>query len=353
MRKRVFFLGSGFSKALDNYPTLSELSDNISEKLSSKDTTINHYFYDVLSPLKNNFEHLLTYLASDLPWKNEEQKYSDRALSSKIIDIVSSVFLERACSTIEKRNEIYLEYKNLFDFFTKNSENVDFITLNYDLLLEIILQHSYYNQSEVSSVLYLITSAKMYYFPMTLADLRYMLTGMTIGDDNNRTSPRIIKLHGSINWFWTGTSPSETIYYKNLKEDDSELDIEAGLVPYIIPPVMDKNAFYNHVMIRSLWKKARELLHDADEIYLIGFSFPQTDISVRFLFQSALEGKKPIIFVINKVNDDSKKLLIDNYSQIFANRDVNYDFCKNHDVIKDLDIFLGENNVEWHKNQRN
>jgi hypothetical protein len=342
MNRKVFFLGSGFSKALDNYPTLLELSKEITEKLSGKESTINHYANEILTPLKNNFEHLLTYLSSDLPWKSEEQKYSDKALYSIILEKVSSLFLEKARSTIEKSHEIYIKYKEFFNFLAKNSENVDFISLNYDLVLEILLQHSYYCQSKIPSEKYHITSAKMYQFPMTWVGLRSILiSGMIFGDENNRTNPRIIKLHGSVNWCWTGTSPSETIYYKNLSENDDDKIIGTGLVPYIIPPVMDKNTFYNHVMIKSLWKKAKELLQNADEIYIIGFSFPQTDISIRFLFQSALEGKKPDIYVVNK---ESMIKLEHNYSTIFTDHNVNYDLCNGDDVITRLGCFLEKPN---------
>jgi hypothetical protein len=346
MSKKVFFLGSGFSKALDNYPTLSELSEEIIKKMSGKESIHDNYTNELLTPLKDNFEHLLTYLSSSLPWKNENQKYSDRALYSIITEKVSSLFLEKAKKTIDNSHKIYLDHKYFFDSFAKNSEDISFISLNYDLLLEILLQHSYYNQSKIPSERYYITSAKMYQFPMTWVGLRSMSTGMIFGDDNDRANPQIVKLHGSVNWFWSGTSPSETIFYKNLMEDENRVNrnIDAGLIPYIIPPVMDKNSFYNHIMIKSLWKKANELLHNADEIYIIGFSFPQTDISIRFLFQSALEGMTPTIYVVNKVGATQKCDLIKNYSQIFGNRDVNYDFCVDDDVVKKLGKFLEKNN---------
>jgi hypothetical protein len=267
-------------------------------------------------------------------------------LYSIITEKVASLFLEKAKKTIKSSHKIYLDHKYFFDFFAKNSEDASFVSLNYDLLLEILLQHSYYNQSKTPSERYYITSAKMYQFPMTWVGLRSMSTGMIFGDDNERANPQIIKLHGSVNWFWSGTNPSETIFYKNLKESENGVNanIDAGLIPYIIPPVMDKNSFYNHIMIKNLWKKANELLHDADEIYIIGFSFPQTDISIRFLFQSALEGKNPIIYVVNKVNATQKCNLVKNYSQIFGTRNVNYDFCTDDDVIKNLSAFLEKNN---------
>jgi len=340
MLKRVFFLGSGFSKAIDNYPILSEL---VFEKAINKKSTINYYVNETILPLKHNFEHLLTYLASDMPWKNKEQKHLDKAFYSTIMETLSSLFMEYTDVSIKNIKSIYQKYKYLIDYFNKNSESIDFISLNYDLLLEIILQYIY-NLSSPSEEQYNLTSSKMYKFPMTWVGLRYLSTGLTFGDDNNtRTNPQIIKLHGSINWFWTGTSKSETIFYKNLNEDYFHLDVDAGLIPYIIPPVMDKNAFYYHTMIKSLWKKAHELLKNADEIFIMGFSFPQTDISVRFLFQSILQGKTPKIYVVNKVDEGLKEKLVYNYSQIFTEHNVNYDFCNKNDVINEIGIFLEEN----------
>jgi hypothetical protein len=327
---------------LDNYPTLSELSKEITEKLSGKDSTINHYTHEILTPLKDNFEHLLTYLSSDLPWKSEEQIYTDRALYSKISDTIVSIFNEKARFTIKRRQEIYEVYRNLFNFFSKNDQNVDFISLNYDLLLEIILDYSFKNKGGKFDENDQIVSTRMYQFAMSWILSR---SAPRHGPDVRRTNPRIVKLHGSINWFWTGTSASETIYCKILHKGEEEENIDAGLTPYIIPPVMDKNVFYNHTIIKSLWKKAKELLYNADEIYIIGFSFPQTDISVRFLFQSSLEGKQPNIYVVNKVDEVLKASLYQNYAQIFVGHNINYDFCKDDDVIKELGKFLENHNI--------
>jgi hypothetical protein len=67
-------------------------------------------------------------------------------------------------------------------------------------------------------------------------------------------------------------------------------------------------------MIKSLWKKAREKIQDADEIYIVGFSMPASDLSVRFLFQSAFEkNKDKKVFIVNPDNIDKLK---NNYSDL-------------------------------------
>ena len=114
-----------------------------------------------------------------------------------------------------------------------------------------------------------------------------------------------------------------------------------GLKPYIIPPVLDKNAFYNHIAIRSLWQQAEQLLKHADEIYIIGFSFPQTDLSVKYLFQSALRNSNSEIYV---VNIESIEKLEQNYHFVFENKNIDYSYTGKSNVLEKFirDVILEE-----------
>ena len=143
-------------------------------------------------------------------------------------------------------------------------------------------------------------------------------------------APALLKLHGSANWFWADTSPSDEIYFSNGTEKDFN-NLVMGLKPYIIPPVQDKNAFYNHIAIQALWKKAEELLKQADEIYIIGFSFPQTDLSVRYLFQSALRGSEPDIYVVNSAKEEKLRPV---YQDVLQGQCVDYEYTGSNDVVE-------------------
>ena len=63
MTKRVFFLGAGFSKAIDeDYPLMEGLTQNIGIMLE-KESVAKHY--EEIAPLtKGNVESLLTYLST-------------------------------------------------------------------------------------------------------------------------------------------------------------------------------------------------------------------------------------------------------------------------------------------------
>ena len=86
MNKDIFFFGSGFLESLINsYPTLSDLSKYIIEKISYEKESIKKHFKDeVPYKFQDNVEDLLTYLSSNLPYKTNVQISADEALYKDI-----------------------------------------------------------------------------------------------------------------------------------------------------------------------------------------------------------------------------------------------------------------------------
>lgn len=64
---------------------------------------------------------------------------------------------------------------------------------------------------------------------------------------------------------------------------------DGGLVsmPLIIPPVKNKSYSFFGTLFRSLWSQAEDALAAADEITIIGYSFPKTDVQSETLFKHA------------------------------------------------------------------
>jgi hypothetical protein len=150
----------------------------------------------------------------------------------------------------------------------------------------------------------------------------------------------LIKLHGSINWFYSGGEqfPGEQVYfrlvdswspYSDMTQDvswdgppppfDLKTEIKKLLsdkVPLIIPPVAEKSRFYANQTIRSLWGKAREYLAQAEEIYCVGYSLPDTDLTMKLLLQTACAGKAKTVYIVN--NDvNGKEDLVRRYRDAF------------------------------------
>ncbi len=327
MTNKVFFTGAGFSKSINStYPLLYDLTQKVTREFE-KDILGEYYKSNIAKKMQDNLEYLLTYLSTDLPWKDEKTKAMNKALYLEITENIQEVFRELEINISTKTN--FLEYNSLAKYIIDN--NVQTITLNYDLMFEKIVQtlipgynniRYFYNK--------IILNLEERYTPgrestTVYSPIGYKIIDWTeIGRDTSTAKqeekeyksedyPKILKLHGSINWLYDPISPSNPIYcLDNIEEVPNN---NYGLTPYIIPPVLDKNGFYNNNILKGIWQQAHEFIKNADEIYIIGFSFPPTDLSLKYLFQSALREKNDIkIYVINY---DSKNDTRKTYESIF------------------------------------
>lgn len=154
-------------------------------------------------------------------------------------------------------------------------------------------------------------------------------------DSNKRSFTNIIKLHGSINWLYGENI--NTIYYPTTYNEIAYM----GLTPFIVPPILDKTNEYQHSIMKMLWRQAYISMQKAKNIYIYGFSFPMTDLSVIYLFQHALYSNKDYkIYVINTENDiDNKKK---RYNEIFGEGKCNFDLCCNDNLEKLADHLNGK-----------
>lgn len=312
MSKKVFFLGAGFSKALNSqYPLMSQITNEILNDFEKK--SINQHYQNEIPTIfkenKNDIESLLTYLSTDLPWKSSKVKALDKALYIDITEKIQEYFYN-----IELRNQTqFTNYTNLANFIQNN--NTTIITLNYDLMVEKLIYSIKPQEYQTAN-----KSFKGFY-KAPILDLQQRVNSGVFGfqsqytDAYGKNLPTILKLHGSINWLWSETNPSDPIYSISGFE---KTNFQRDLVPYIIPPVLDKNSFYNNNILKGLWQQAYQEIAGAKEIYIIGFSFPPTDISVKFLFQSALRNNQECdIYVVN--NDETENFK-KRYKEIFSKK---------------------------------
>ncbi len=333
MSNDVFFLGAGFSKAIyETYPTLKELSEYVKNEIQDEEVNpiCEHYKNGIPEQLKNNVEALLSYLSADWPWKNGRQRYENLALYEKIIEKIQLKFLAEFISFERERKDIEKGIilpdfgddnekiaKQFFEYILKNnaeSTRKDIITLNYDLVCEAAFNRYKTHPNR-------IYEEELYQMPIPNVEVR---NGNGFwGSYSMPNTPHIIKLHGSVNWYWAGRSPTDVIYYVS-KSSFTEVNL-LGLQPCIIPPVMDKTPFYDHAILRGLWETAERKLKKADNIYIIGFSFPPSDLSVRFLFQSALQRTNaPNISIINT---DASEKFKENCKDVFGKIPLDYTYC--------------------------
>jgi hypothetical protein len=128
----------------------------------------------------------------------------------------------------------------------------------------------------------------------------------------------LLKLHGSLNWSATPGSPEirvlpierifqnqprpkssssnktsehRRLWVKNLLRLAAPTDpVPPG--PAIVPPSWNKTQY--HAQFERVWKRAAKELSDAEEIFVIGYSYPESDPFFHSLMALGTEGESLI-----------------------------------------------------------
>lgn len=323
MIEEVFFLGSGFSKAINSkFPTLRELSEEILGEDFSK-ITDKYNISTFPKSGKDNIEILLSYLSSPFPWKTKEQELKDKALYVYIVNRIKNIFYNLSMQEGANTNPNYKNFEFLWQYIMTKGSPI--ITLNYDLICEIYLSLAVkYNPRLNGYVKSYSDYANFYRGQIVDVETTTELL------DAVEYMPEIIKLHGSCNWYYSGDDLYSKIYFANTS-DSIIKNIIGGYSPYIIPPITDKTIFYKNQTIKYLWIKAYQYLQQAKKIYIIGFSFPPTDLSVKLLFETALkQNKKAKIVVVNtkeSLDKTCSTYIKTRYNEIFNDSEIDYKYC--------------------------
>jgi hypothetical protein len=120
---------------------------------------------------------------------------------------------------------------------------------------------------------------------------------------------RLLKLHGSTNWYFSGRSDArgEPIYFvpplpvrrpsaEERQAHAYRLNAVADKYPLLVPPVYDKAALLTHETIRALWFSAGEALRRADRVICMGYSLPESDLTMmHFLRTTSRRGRILIV----------------------------------------------------------
>ncbi|HDY67570.1 MAG TPA: hypothetical protein ENH85_07255 [Candidatus Scalindua sp.] len=160
-------------------------------------------------------------------------------------------------------------------------------------------------------------------YSIPIAYLKSRTAGTFEGTDYE--TYRLLKLHGSTNWYYSATKEKtfEQIYLFIGSKEERELK---DLIPMIIPPVLDKTGFFKHSTIKSMWNEAKNLLKEARKVYIIGYSIPQTDLTVKFMLQSYI----PEDCEVTIVNKDKERK---GYFRKLFGKKLNEEFIRNDDSV--------------------
>lgn len=293
----TFLVGAGFSKALSPFmPTMNELYVQLEGLIGAADG-FTREAYDYAD---GDVEALLSYYAIPNPHDDHIEALRKRRVTALV---------ELGLGEILQNRELAAAAEGLNPLGTAlvsrwHEQCSHVLTTNYDTLIERFAgqEMPIVSDDRVKSVYF----TDLYPIAVQPAVVR---DGTALLGSEYPDTLTLYKLHGSISW------------YKAF--DDSSHDPILGLSPadldivalrkfitdkrrFIVPPVYDKSSLLSHETVRNLWLQARNnALQEADAIYVIGYSLPETDIAMQnLLWEGARDtsggiGEKRPLYVVD------------------------------------------------------
>lgn len=244
---------------------------------------------EVSTMMGENLAHALSYLEQAKPWLTEADNLRHRALflefSSVIAQDLEETVADAARSRAQSRPAWLLA---LIRYWHQHRCSV--LTLNYDTLIETFVSEVILDDGR--------TLLPQHIYPPLLTDAAFRA-----GAANSPPpipSFRLLKLHGSTNWYYSGRSApqGEPIYFvpppshetADTAVDDHRHRLRAvsDKYPFLIPPIYDKSSLFTHETIRALWFEAGEALQQAREVICMGYSLPESDLTMKHFLRTTL-----------------------------------------------------------------
>jgi len=149
-----------------------------------------------------------------------------------------------------------------------------FVSSNYDILIDNVLTEMY----------------PQYHLDYSTDFANFSLEKKWHEPDKEK-SIQLHKLHGSLNWLFCPTcnnltlTPKEKGVIKLLTRYKDSMCGFCGSVylPLIVPPTYYKDL--TNVFLSNIWNKCEETLRDVDHVIFCGYSFPDADLNVKYLFK--------------------------------------------------------------------
>ena len=290
----VLILGAGFSKAIsDHMPLTGRLGEQALDILRAKGVSVPSRTFS-----NQQMEAWLSRLAEPQPDLSAAENAQNRALFLHMSVALRHVLLESQRDTHGGDLPWWLRRLVGALHFSKSVA----ITFNYDTLVESAVGASNLFDDEGHRV----SSSDLV---KNMPPLRQVAGGGLRFGPQPAESFRYLKLHGSIDTFWTpgdisGASIGRwavggTWGAPRITSEEERRQLLPGTEPYIVPPAAAKSAFYANPLARELWQTAARALTDATRVTLVGYSLPMTDLVTSGMLGDALAAGGASVTIVN------------------------------------------------------
>lgn len=256
------------------------------------------------SPLPADFEFYMTYLTEPHPWLDEQDTLRNKALFLDLVQAIRTVLTSHERQATEGGSPTWL--MELLQYWHTHQSTV--ITLNYDTLIERAAAQTLVKWPHGQD--HVILPENIY--PRHLIPVGQRRSQDVYTPTIKEPSFELLKLHGSSNWFWSGTDSfrGETVYFGDWDDDLAE---HRDLRPVIVPPVLDKGRHFRFNAIQALWQSAAQALRRSDRVFCLGYSIPATDLTVRYWLGEAVSkfietSSEALFYIVNTDESISQRL---------------------------------------------
>ena len=267
------------------YRELQQLKEKIRQELEQADLQI-------------SLEDIFT--SFDKSYQSKEYLYEYSYYeATEIKESIMRLFVYYFCKCINNHDFKSQEYINFCNYI-RNNPNITLISTNWDFLIE-----EYFNRQKIK---YNLCLNDPYFVPNN--------------NKNKKNEVKLIKLHGSINWFKClncgtlniidNSKCGNFLFEDNIPEHCSQCgyNVQDGLLlqSEIITPTMIKSI--NSQLYNNLWYTAKRELMCAKSVTFIGYSLPIADFELRYLLQRSIPNGIPIDVVLHSTDNPCNTSLI-------------------------------------------
>lgn len=321
MSEVVFILGAGASKDC-GAPLMNDFLDTASRLLSTNEVGDKKEDFErvfkAISSLQavhskaqldlNNIESIFTSLEianilKKLPgFKPEEIPLAIASLKELIV-----VTLERTIKFPTRGSRIlsppsYKKFSELLSFLKKDAHpkiNPTVISFNYDIALDVAMHR------ESLGPVYGFGPSVNAQYPVNLLKLHGSLN-WAVRTDSGAVQPLTLQEYFS-KYHYQGFDEHGTCSIpigSQLQEYYSKhTDVTVNAEPVIVPPAWNKADY--HQLLSTIWGTTARELEEAEYIFIIGYSLPETDAFFRLLYGLGTVGNTPLKKVIVYNPDES------------------------------------------------
>jgi hypothetical protein len=324
----VFILGAGFSKAISQKMPIikgGQFSQEVLKRYEVKDAIP----AEIRRMLEENFESALSFLASDKPWLSESENQRHRAIYLCLTNAIRRVFWRKSKNPeVWNVNSPYHWLEELIAYWHNNRCAV--ITLNYDTLIECVASTIYSKKRPA------IPTGDLYPIRFTKAALTNGLNqAASCKIANPMATFRLFKLHGSINWFYSGHSNffGEELFYVPCIDgidgvfdgaDNTDWPRLKEKCPLIVPPASDKSGFFQHKDLGSMWFQGGEIIKQANRIICLGYSLPESDLTMAQFLRSCAPASRIRFEIVDLTERDKCESKVEHFTRMIGKESYEY-----------------------------